>query len=60
MKERIVQKLNERIERILAKDELTPDDYSILQMELMQIELRELRSASLIAGGGFNTGTMKN
>lgn len=53
MKERIIQKLNERIEKILAKDELTPDDYSILQMELMHIEMRELRAASALTGGGF-------
>jgi len=53
MKERIIQKLNERIEKILAKDELNPEDYSILQMELMNIEMRELRTASALTGGGF-------
>lgn len=53
MKERIIQKLNERIERILAKDELSPEDYSILQMELMHIEMRELQAASTLTGGGL-------
>jgi hypothetical protein len=53
MKERIVQKLNERIEKILAKDELSPEDYSILQMELMHIEMREMRAASTLTGGGL-------
>lgn len=53
MKERIVKKLNERIERILAKDELTHEDYSILQMELMHIEMRELQAASALTGGGL-------
>ena len=53
MKERIIQKLNERIERILAKDELSPEDYSILQMELMHIEMRELQAASALTGGGL-------
>jgi hypothetical protein len=59
MKERIVQKLNERIEKILAKDELSPEDYSILQMELMHIEMRELRAASALTGGGL-LGTKPN
>lgn len=53
MKERIMQKLNERIERILAKDELSPEDYSILQMELMHIEMRELQAANALTGGGL-------
>ena len=53
MKERIIQKLNERIERILSKDELSPEDYSILQMELMHIEMRELQAASALTGGGL-------
>ena len=53
MKERIIQKLNERIERILVKDELSPEDYSILQMELMHIEMRELQAASALTGGGL-------
>ena len=53
MKERIIQKLNERIERILAKEELSPEDYSILQMELMHIEMRELQVASALTGGGL-------
>ena len=53
MKERIIQKLNERIERILAKDELSPQDYSILQMELMHIEIRELQAANALTGGGL-------
>ena len=60
MKERIIQKLNERIERILAKEELTPDDYSILQMELLNIEMREMRAASVLASGGFAAGTLKS
>lgn len=60
MKERIIQKLNERIERILAKEELTPDDYSILQMELLNIEMREMRAASVLAAGGFAAGTLKS
>lgn len=53
MKERIIKKLNERIERILAKDELSPEDYSILQMELMHIEMRELQAASALTSGGL-------
>lgn len=53
MKERIIKKLNERIERILAKDELSPEDYSILQMELVHIEMRELQAASALTGGGL-------
>jgi len=53
VKERIIQKLNERIERILAKEELTPDDYSILHMELLNIEMREMRAASVLTGGGL-------
>lgn len=60
MKERIIQKLNERIEKILAKDELTSDDYSILHMELIQIEMRELRAASALTGGVFLGGPSKN
>ena len=60
MKERIIQKLNERIEKILAKDELNAEDYGILQMELMNIEMRELRAASALTGGGFLGGPGKN
>ena len=48
MKEKIIQKLNERIERILEKEELTAEDYAILDAERMRIEMREMREAAMM------------
>lgn len=48
MKEKIIQKLNERIERILAKEDLTAEDYAILDAERMRIEMREMRDAAMM------------
>ena len=41
MKERIKEKLEENIERILSKEELTKADVDILQLKLCEIENEE-------------------
>ena len=41
MKERIKNKINEHIEKILQKDDLSLEDYQILSSELYKIELEE-------------------
>lgn len=41
MKERIEEKLQENIERILAKEELTPSDVAILKEKLSDIKFEE-------------------
>jgi len=41
MKEKIEEKLNENIERILAKDELLPTDVAILKEKLNEIKTEE-------------------
>lgn len=41
MKERIEEKLQKNIERILAKEELTPSDVAILKEKLSDIKFEE-------------------
>lgn len=41
MKEKIEEKLNKNIERILAKDELLPTDVAILKEKLNEIKTEE-------------------
>lgn len=41
MKERIEEKLEENIERILSKEELLPTDVAILKEKLSEIKLEE-------------------
>lgn len=41
MKEKIEEKLNENIERILVKDELLPTDVAILKEKLNEIKTEE-------------------
>ena len=41
MKEKIEEKLNENIERILAKEELLPTDVAILKERLNEIKTEE-------------------
>ena len=41
MKEKIEEKLNENIERILSKDELFPTDVAILKEKLNEIKTEE-------------------
>lgn len=41
MKERIEEKLQENIERILEKEELTPSDVAILKEKLSDIKFEE-------------------
>lgn len=63
MKERIEEKLQNNIERILEKEELAPSDVAILKEELSRIELEENKEANkekyeeamkLIIGNGFS------
>lgn len=42
MKERIKEKLDKNIEKILEKEELTKDDVRILENKLNQIESKEM------------------
>lgn len=42
MKERIEEKLNENIERILEKDKLLPTDVAILKEKLNEIKAEEI------------------
>lgn len=64
MKERIEEKLQMNIERILEKEELAPSDVAILKEELSRIELEENREVNkekyeeamkLIIGNGFSS-----
>lgn len=43
MKERIEEKLEKNIERILEKEELTPSDVAILKEKLSDIKFKETR-----------------
>lgn len=43
MKERIEEKLEKNIERILKKEELTPSDVAILKEKLSDIKFEETR-----------------
>lgn len=43
MKERIEEKLEKNIERILEKEELTPSDVAILKEKLSDIKFEETR-----------------
>ena len=43
MKERIEEKLEKNIERILAKEELLPTDVAILKEKLSEIKLEETK-----------------
>lgn len=43
MKERIEEKLQKNIERILEKEELTPSDVAILKEELSNIKFEETK-----------------
>lgn len=43
MKERIEEKLNANIERILAKEELLPTDVAILKEKLSEIKVEETK-----------------
>ena len=64
MKERIEEKLQMNIERILEKEELAPSDVAILKEELSRLELEENRENNkekyeevmkLIIGNGFSS-----
>ena len=64
MKEKIEEKLQKNIERILEKEELIPSDVAILKEELNRLELEENREANkekyeeamkLIIGNGFSS-----
>ncbi len=43
MKERIEEKLQKNVERILEKEELTPSDVAILKEELSNIKFEETK-----------------
>ena len=43
MKERIEEKLEKNIEKILAKEELLPTDVAILKEKLSEIKLKETK-----------------
>lgn len=65
MKERIETKLEENIERILSKEELSATDVAILKEKLADIKMEENEEANeekrkeimnlIIDGGGFGT-----
>lgn len=65
MKERIETKLEENIERILNKEELSATDVAILKEKLADIKMEENEEANeekrkeimnlIIDGGGFGT-----
>lgn len=65
MKERIETKLEENIERILSKEELSATDVAILREKLADIKMEENEEANeekrkeimnlIIDGGGFGT-----
>lgn len=63
MKERIEEKLNKNIERILGKDELLATDVAILKEKLEELKREENKEKddermkemmNLLADGGFN------
>lgn len=65
MKERIETKLEENIERILSKEELSATDVAILREKLADIKMEENKALDeekrkeimnlIIDGGGFGT-----
>lgn len=65
MKERIEEKLQKNIERILEKEELTPSDVAILKEKLAEIKFEENKEEDetkrkeimeiLMSNGGFGS-----
>lgn len=49
MKERIKEKLNEHVERILSKEVLDTEDILFLKSELVNIEMREKEEEDKVA-----------